>query len=110
MRSMGSRLALWYAVASTTTLTLIVVAGYYLLATHLVTSLDQLNRREFQQLRGSLRADFAILEPEAMIERLRTATEAASIPIFVQAHLRGLGAIYASDNLEGHSIPDTDSA
>ncbi len=106
MRSIGSRLALWYAVASTATLTVIVVAGYYLLTTHLVSSLDQLNRREFQQLRTALRPDFAILEPEGMAERLRLATEASSIPIFVEARLRGLGSLFASGNLEGHAIAD----
>jgi signal transduction histidine kinase len=107
MRSIGSRLALWYALSSTATLTLIVVAGYYLLTTHLVTSLDKLNRREFQQMRTALRADFAILEPEGMAERLRVATEASSIPLFVEAHLRGLGPVFASDNLEGKQIPDS---
>jgi hypothetical protein len=107
MRSIGSRLALWYSLSSTATLTLIVVAGYYLLTTHLVNTLDQLNRREFQQLRTALRVDFAILEPEGMTERLRVATEASSIPIFIEARLRGLGTLFASDNLEGHSISDS---
>jgi len=107
VRSIGSRLALWYAVASTATLSVIVLAGYYLLTTHLVSTLDQLNRHQFQQLRAALRPDFAILEPEGMAERLRTATEASSSPIFVEARLRGLGTLYASDNLEGHPITDS---
>lgn len=110
MRSIGSRLALWYALASTATLTLIVVIGYYLLATHLVSSIDQLNRQEFQLLRASLRPDFAVLEPEMMAERLRVATEVSSIPIFLEARLRGLGTLYASENLEGHPVVDVPGA
>src|SRR4051812_2611087 len=106
MRSIGTRLAVRYALASTATLTLIVIAGYYLLATHLTRTLDNLNRHEFQLLRARLKSDFAVIEPELMAERLRDATEAASIPIYVDARLRGLGSVFASDNLEGHLISD----
>jgi signal transduction histidine kinase len=106
MRSIGTRLAVWYALASMVTLSVIVIAGYYLLATHLVASLDNVNRHEFQQLRARLKSDFAVIEPEAMAERLRDATEAASIPIYVDARLSGLGTVFASENLEGNAIPD----
>ena len=56
------------------------------------TWIGLLSRHEFQQLRGRLKTDFSVIEPEAMSERLRDATEAASLPIFVDARLRGLGS------------------
>jgi two-component system heavy metal sensor histidine kinase CusS len=105
MRSIGSRLALWYALASTATLLLAVVAGYYLLERHLVAGLDATNRKAFQQLRAVLRADFTVLEPETMAERLRAATESTANLFFVEARLRALGPIFASDNLAGAAIP-----
>lgn len=110
MRSIGSRLALWYALASTATLLVAVVAGYYLLERHLVGGLDTMNRNEFQQLRTGLKSDFTILEPETMAERLRRATESTSTLFYVEVRQRTLGTIFASENLLEKSIPDPPAA
>ena len=43
MKSIGARLALWYAAAATATLAVLFVAGYYLLESYLIHGLDLLN-------------------------------------------------------------------
>lgn len=106
MRSIGTRLALWYALASTATLTVIVIAGYYLLSAHLVRTLDSVNQKEFTALRSALKADFAYLEPESMADRMRDATDVGVSSNYVEVWERTLGVIYASDNLQGHAVPD----
>jgi len=110
MRSIGTRLAVWYALASAATLTLAVVGGYFLLRERLARDLDAVNRTEFQQLRSALRPDFAVLEPEAMLDRLRAATETTSALFYVELSQRYLGVIFSSDNLHNLKIPETPDA
>jgi two-component system heavy metal sensor histidine kinase CusS len=50
MKSIGSRITVWYAVTATTTLACLFVAGYYLLENQLVHQLDALNEAQFKQL------------------------------------------------------------
>ncbi len=110
MRSIGSRLALWYALASAATLLLAVVAGYWMLERHLVAGLDTMNRNEFAQLRAALKPDFTIVEPETMAERLRDATERTATLFYVEVRQRALGTIFTSENLRERTIPDAPAA
>ena len=58
MRSIGARLALWYAAASTATLACLFVVGYYLLRGYLIHGLDLLYQSEFQQIRAQYLESF----------------------------------------------------
>ncbi len=105
MRSIGARLALWYAGVSTATLACLFVAGYYLLDQYLVRSLDLLNASEFAQIRSSLGEDYARLAPDAINERIRRTTEVASVLFFIEVHERGGRVRFASSNLGEHRFP-----
>jgi len=52
MKSIGARLALWYAAASTATLACLFIVGYYLLRGYLIHGLDLLNQSEFEQIKA----------------------------------------------------------
>ena len=58
MKSIGARLALWYAVAATATLACLFVAGFYLLRGYLIHGLDLLNQSEFEQIKARLGPDY----------------------------------------------------
>ncbi|MDB6165303.1 MAG: cusS [Lacunisphaera sp.] len=104
MRSIGTRLAIWYAVASAVSLAGAAMTGFYLLERHLVRNIDEQNRAEFQQLRAVLRPDFTILDPEPMAERLRNATDSTQTIFFIEAWQRTMGTVFATDNLQNRSM------
>ena len=106
MRSIGARLALWYAAASTATLACLFVVGYYLLRGHLIHGLDLLNQSEFQQIRAHLGTDYAALSPAVIDERIRETTDYASVLFYIDIHRGDTGTIFYSGNLNGRAIPD----
>jgi len=59
VKSIGARLALWYAGAATLTMVALFVVGYYLLENQLIRGLDLLNKAQFAQIRAHLGEDFA---------------------------------------------------
>src|ERR1700746_2742822 len=105
MRSIGARLALWYAAASTATLACLFVVGYYLLRGYLIHGLDPPNQSEFQQIRAHLGTDYAALSPAVIDERIRETTDYASVLFYIDVHSHS-GTIFYSSNLNGRAIPD----
>jgi signal transduction histidine kinase len=106
MKSIGARLALHYAAASTATLACLFVVGYYLLRGYLIHGLDLLNQSEFQQIRAHLGADYAALSPGVIDQRIRETTDYASVLFYIDIHRADTGTIFYSGNLKGRSIPD----
>ena len=106
MKSIGARLALWYAGVSTATMVCLFVAGYYLLSSHLVHGLDLLNAAEFAQIKSSLGPDYSTLTPAKIEQRMRGTTEAASVFFYIEIHDRVDGVLFSSSNLAGHPLPD----
>ena len=108
MKSIGTRLALWYAAAATTTLVCVCIAGFYLLRYHLVHGLDQLNRAQFAEISAHLGDDYTTLNAHQIDARIRETTDYASVLFFItiddpQGSVR---PIFYSTNLHGQSIPD----
>ena len=83
MKSIGARLALWYAATATGTLLCLCVAGYYLLQVHLVNGLDLLNRAQFEQIKAHLGDDYASLNARLIDARIRETTEYSSVLFFI---------------------------
>lgn len=107
MRSIGARLALWYALAATATFACLSVIGYYILEKHLVHGLDLLNSAQFQQIKAHLGApDPNTLSPEVIEARIRETTEYASVLFYIDVHRKDVGMIFRSSNLHGQTIPD----
>lgn len=106
MKSIGARLALWYAAAATATLACLFLVGYYLLQNYLIHGLDLLNQTEFEQIRSHLGADYSSLSPAVIDQRIRETTEYASVLFYIDIHGSDTGTIFYSTNLKGQSIPD----
>ena len=105
MRSIGSRLALWYAAAATATFACLFLVGYYLLRGYLIHGLDLLNQSEFEQIRAHLGPDYRTLSAAVIDQRIRETTEFASVLFYIDIHDHEK-TIFFSSNLQGRSIPD----
>ena len=108
MKSIGARLALWYAAAATLTLACLFVAGYYLLEIHLVNGLDLLNRAQFAQISAHLGDDYATLNPPVIDTRIRETTNYSAVLFFITIDDPNstVRPIFYSTNLRGQNIPD----
>ena len=106
MKSIGARLALWYALTATATFACLSVAGYFMLGHYLVHGLDLLVASEFQQIRAHLGGAEGALNPRAVDERIRETTEYASVLFYIDVHSKVSGPVFRSSNLHGQTIPD----
>jgi two-component system heavy metal sensor histidine kinase CusS len=106
MKSIASRLAIWYAIAATATLAALCIAGYFALEKSLIHGLDLLNASEFQQLKARLGTDYPSLSRQAIDERIRSTTDYASVLFFIDVHEKNRGTIFQSSNLHHAGIPD----
>ncbi len=106
MKSIGIRLALWYALASTLTLAVLFIAGYFMLEGYLVHGLDLLEAADFQQIQAHLGSDYDKIDAATLDKRIRDTTESASVLFYVDIHRHKSGEIFYSSNLHGTSIPD----
>jgi signal transduction histidine kinase len=106
MKSIGTRITVWYAVTLTVTLACLFIGGHYLLERYLVRQLDELNEAQFKHLRATLGKDYATLTPMEIDDRIRQATESASSLFYVDMHGPMTNRFFKSRNLKGQSIPD----
>ena len=106
MRSIGSRMSVWYASAATVTLACLFVAGYLLLENHLIHGLDLLNEAGFKQIEAHLGADYRTLDAASIETRIREITDDTSTLFYIDVHVHEKGTIFRSTNLTGHNIPD----
>ena len=107
MKSIGARIALWYAGAATATLAGLFVAGYVLLERNLLHGLDLLNKAEFQQIASRLGPEYETLSAPFIEMRIREATDYASALFYIQIRLpKHQEAMFRSNNLNGRDIPD----
>ena len=95
MKSIGARIAVWYACAATATLALLFVAGYALLQRHLQHGLDLLNEAEFQQIEARLGPDYStsILAETANEADLLLADDVAQLDGYRGGHFGGWRAL-----------------
>ena len=106
MRSISTRLAVWYASAATLTLACLFVVGYQLLQTYLIHGLDVLNSAEFEQIKAHLGSDYMTQNSRVIDERIRETTEFSSVLFFIEIDSPQLGKVFASRNLQALAIPD----
>ena len=106
MKSIGSRITVWYAVTATTTLACLFITGHYLLENQLVHQLDELNEAQFKQLKYSLGPNYKTLTPATIDDRIREATESASSLFYIDMHGTMTDRFFRSNNLHGQTIPD----
>ncbi len=106
MKSIGARIAVWYALAATLTLACLFVAGYVLLERHLLHGLDLLNASEFREIDARLGPDYSTLSTPFIEMRIRETTDFASTLFYIEIHRPPTGTVFRSSNLNGIDIPD----
>ena len=106
MRSISTRLAVWYASAATLTLACLFVVGYQLLQTYLIHGLDLLNSAEFEQIKAHMGSDYMTQNKRVIDERIRETTEFSSVLFYIEIDSPQRGTVFSSRNLQGLAIPD----
>lgn len=105
MKSVGVRLAFWYALASVLTLALLFRAGRFLLEQHVIQNLDLLNAAQLEQIKERFGPDPAGLTPAEIRERMRETNELTSARFYIEIHRPGDATAYGSRNLGRLAIP-----
>jgi signal transduction histidine kinase len=106
VKSIGSRITLWYAVTVVATLACLFAAGHYLLENELFHQLDKLNEAQFRQLEFTLGPNYKTLTPQTIDDRIREVTESASALFYIDFHAPMTNRFFKSSNLRGQTIPD----
>lgn len=106
MRSISTRLAVWYAAAATTTLAGLFVAGYLLLQHNLIHGLDMLNRSEAEVISLHLMHDYDPHDAGLIERRIRKASERTAAIFYINVRDRQSGVVFYSGNLKGQDIPN----
>lgn len=106
MKSIGSRITLWYAVTVIATLACLFVAGRYLLEGYLVRQLDSFNETQFKQLKFALGPNYKSLNAQTIDDHIREVTESASSLFYIDMHGPMTNRFFKSNNLHGVTIPD----
>jgi signal transduction histidine kinase len=106
VKSIGSRITLFYAVTVVATLACLFVAGHYLLENQLIHQLDELNEVQFKHLQATLGPNYRTLTPQTIDDRIRDVTESASALFYIDLHGPMTNRFFKSNNLRGQTIPD----
>ena len=106
MKSIGSRITLFYAATVVITLACLFVAGHYLLEDELIHQLDELNETQFKHLRATLGPNYRTLTAQTIDDRIRDVTESASALFYIDLHGPMTNRFFKSNNLRGQTIPD----
>ena len=103
MKSVGVRIAFWYALASLLTLGLFFRIGSHQVEQHIIHSLDSGIAAEFEQVKRRLGPDFARQAPEELPNLI---TPFASVRYGIEILQPDGRAVYRSRNLGERVIPD----
>ncbi len=106
MKSIGTRIATWYACAATATLAGMSVVGYHFLENHLIHGLDLFNEAEFEQIEAHLGPDYKTLSVPFIEMRVRDIADFSYTLFYIEIDVPRKGAVFRSTNLNGQTIPD----
>jgi signal transduction histidine kinase len=102
VKSIGARLAFWYALTSLLTLGCFFRIGRYLVEQHVIHSLDLGTAAEFEQLQRRIGPDFESLRPPQIQERL---VPFSPVRFVIEIHRTDGSLAYRSPNLGDRVIP-----
>lgn len=100
MRTIGRKVALWSALASTATLAILFLASYLLLKASLINGLDNLNKSEFEQISSRLGPNYSTLSAPFIEMRIRETTEYAATLFYIEIYDQSKDAIFISSNIK----------
>lgn len=104
LRSISTRLALWYACAATATLALLFATGYFLLERHVVGGLDLLVTSELGEVRAHMVREYDPNDATFLERRLRKPTDRSSALFYIDVRNEQNGLRFRSTNLNGQNL------
>jgi signal transduction histidine kinase len=104
LRSISTRLAIWYALAATATLACLFVTGYFVLERHIINGLDMLNRAELGEIKAHMVREYDPDDPGFLERRLRKPSERSGALFYISLRNDLNGLHFSSDNLHGRSL------
>jgi signal transduction histidine kinase len=105
MRSLSSRLTIWYSLAATGTAALILVLGHYVIKENFLSGMDLLNDAEFEEIRPRITALEAIGSDQAAIHAIKEHTEIDASLFFFQVGHSDNDSFFTSSNMGRHEFP-----
>ena len=96
MKSISTRLTLWYALTATATLACLFVVGYFLLENRLVHGLDLLNEAEFKQIKARMGEDYETFTSKMIDARIRETTDFSSVLFYIDIENPKMGNLFRS--------------
>jgi len=106
MRSLTSRLTLWYALIATATVGLILVGGRFYLEYSLIQGVDLLNAVEFEEIRSRVEELADSVDQEELVRAVHAHAELDASLYFFQIASSSGEILYRSDNLGSHILPE----
>lgn len=106
MRSLSSRITLWYAFAATLTAGVFMFTGRFLIEESYIEGIDQLNDAEFEEIRPRIEKLSEGRDEESIIQRVSKHTELDASLFFFQIGRSHHGVFFKSANLGGHELPE----
>ena len=107
MRTIRTRITIWYAIGATLSFAVLMIVGAMFLESALTRSLDQLNAAEFRQLLVQIGDDYARVDRKVLARRLSNVDQYQSVLFYITINEPKTGdTVFSSANLKGNSIPD----
>ena len=105
MRSLGSRLTLWYVLVIGLTVAVILVAGRWLLWYELIRGVDLLNRAEYQEIVDRVEKTTPAVTEEEMLRRIDAHAKIDAPLYFFQLRDRSGQVVFRSENMNDTTFP-----
>ncbi len=105
MKTLSSRLTVWYAVSVTVTAAIFMLFGRYHLRQNYIASMDVLNDTEFGDILPNIFSHLEKDNPDAAIDAIREHTELDASLFFFQVGTDHNHPLYTSSNLNGAILP-----
>lgn len=104
LRSISIRLALWYALAATTSLACLFGASYFLLERHVLNGLDMLNVAELGEVKAHLVREYDPNDAGFLEKRLRKPSDRSGALFYTYLYNEQNGLSFRSSNLNGRVL------
>lgn len=107
MKSISTRLTLWYALAVTLTASVFLLAGRFLIVDSYIEGIDQLNDKEFEEIRTRMDHHLEQGDKPSALEAVRIHSELDAALFFFQVGRSHESPVFTSANLGQYSLPES---
>lgn len=105
MKSISTRLTLWYAIAATITAAVFMMLGRSMIEKNFIHGVDLLNDKEFEEIRSRLENEIPSKNKDLITSAIIEHTEIDAALFFFQVGTSDSNPFFISSNLAGHYLP-----